>query len=56
MSNDKIVRETIIGILEHGIKNIYTILFEILSLNYNSISIGNIIEFKKLKSCEKDVG
>lgn len=45
-----------IGILEHGIKNVYTILFGILSLNYNSISIGNIIEFKKLKSCEKDVG
>lgn len=45
-----------IGILEHGIKNVYTILFGILSLSYSSISIGNIVEFKKLRSCEKDVG
>lgn len=34
------------GILEHSIKNIYTIIFGIPSLGYNGMSVNNITEFK----------
>ena len=43
-----------IGILEHGIKNLYTILLGSFSLSYNGININNLIELKKLRS-EKNV-
>lgn len=35
-----------IGILDHGIKNIYTLLFGSFSLSYNGIDISNVIEHK----------
>lgn len=35
-----------IGILDHGIKNIYTLLFGAFSLSYNGVDIGNITESK----------
>lgn len=35
-----------IGILDHGIKNIYTLLFGAFSLSYNGIDISNVIEYK----------
>lgn len=35
-----------IGILDHGIKNIYTLLFGAFSLNYNGIDISNIIKYR----------
>ncbi len=44
-----------IGILDHGIKNIYTLMFGTFSLGYNGININNIIgsktyEYKRWKS------
>lgn len=39
-----------IGILEHGIKNIYTLVFGTFSLSYNRINIDNIIESKTYES------
>ncbi len=35
-----------IGILDHGIKNIYTLLFGSFSLSHNGIDISNVIEHK----------
>lgn len=46
-----------IGILDHGIKNIYTLIFGTFSLSYNGINIDNIIESKtcESKSCKSKI-
>lgn len=39
-----------IGILDHGIKNIYTVAFGTLSLSYNGIDLNSIIGYKPYES------